>query len=317
MISYILVNYNTKKITYQTIQSIINTQSQCYYEIILVDNGSTDGSKEFFENLIGTLENFKYIYNNKNLGFSKANNIGFNYSKGNYIYILNSDTILNTENINIIVKEKFKKYNNIGLLATKVNYSDGTPQPNVQAFSNLYTIVFRLLKIGQFIRNKKLLLKLFKLLPYKLSIVEIYLKNFNKINKDDFIDWASGCSLIFRREIYEKLGGFDENFFMYTEDEEICYRIHQFGYKILYTPDIAIAHFAGKSNINKEINEFILKEQIKSEFFYYKKHFPEKIKKLKIIYNIITYLGSPFSSRLKLIRKKYIELINEKNIIFI
>ena len=307
MISFILVNYNTKQITKQAIDSITDSfENLNSYEIIVVDNASTDGSKELFENL--KIENFHYFYNDENYGFGKANNIGVENSSGEYIYILNTDTILHTKNIDKIIKEKFNIYNYLGVLATKVQYEDGSLQPNVQKFSNLLAIALRLLKIGQFVRNSKVLIQFFKILPIKPKMVRSYLENFNKERGEEFIDWASGCSLIFKREVYEKLGGFDDKFFMYTEDEELCYRVHQLGYSILYTPDILITHFEGKSNTNKKINEFLLKTKIESEFYYYKKHFPDKYGTLKLIYEVVTLFGYPFSKRLRLMRKYYKEL---------
>jgi len=306
LISFVLVNYNTKQLTNQTIESIYNSfDSNEDFEIILIDNASTDGSKKFFESLEKKHSNFKYIYNNENYGFGRANNIGFQHSRGDYIYILNSDTILHTKNINKIIKEKFNLYKELGVVATKVIYEDDSLQPNVQKFSSLLSVSLRLLKVGEFVRNSKILLNIFKLLPIKPKVVKSYLENFNKERGESFIEWASGCSLVFKREVFGKLSGFDDNFFMYTEDEEICYRVYQLGYKIIYTPDILITHFEGKSNTNKKINEFLLKEKIKSEFYYYKKHFPNKYNKLKLIYGIITFIGYPFSQRLRLIRKKF------------
>jgi len=300
-----LVNYNTKELTKQTIDSIItNFENNKSFEIIVVDNASTDGSKDMFCTLEKERENFKYIYNNENIGFGKANNLGFKYSKGEYIYILNSDTLLHTKNVDRIIKEKFDRYNKrLAVLATKVQYEDGTLQPSVQKFSNLLAIILRLLKLGQFVRNNAILLRLIKLLPYKPTIVKSYLENFNKEREEGFIEWASGCSLIFRREVYEQLGGFDDNFFMYTEDEEICYRVHQSGYRILYTPDILITHYEGKSNSNRKINEFLLKTKIESEFYYYRKHFPQKLNRLKMTYKTISFIGYPVSNRLRLIRE--------------
>lgn len=300
MLSFIIVNYNTKEITYQTITSIIkhNTDN---FEIILVDNASMDGSKEFFENL--KIENFKYIYNDENFGFGKANNIGFKYSRGDYIYILNSDTLLNTYDIDEIIKKKFVQYKNVGIIATKVQYPDGTLQPNVQSFSSLKTVFLRLLKVGEFVRNNKFLLKFFIWLPWKPKFIQAYLDNFNSERKEEFIEWASGCSLIFKREVYEKIGGFDENFFMYTEDEEICYRAKLAGYKILYTPDILITHFEGKSNATKSINEFLVKTKVESDFLYFKKHFANKFVYLKFIYFLISTLAFPFSRKFRIVNK--------------
>jgi len=298
LISFILVNYNTLKLTNEAINSILNSFCNKDFEIIVVDNASTDGSKEFFENI--EIENFIYIYNDNNVGFGKANNIGFKYSHGEYIYILNNDTLLHTKDIENIVLEKFNKYYNLGVLTTKVQYEDGTLQPNVQNFTSLKTVVLRLLKVGQFVRSNKLLLNLFIHLPLKPKFIKTYLENFDKERKEEFIDWASGCSLIFKREVYEQLGGFDENFFMYTEDEELCYRVQQSGYKILYTPDILITHFEGKSNTNKNINEFLVKTKVESEFYYYKKHFPNNLIKLRMIYYSLSLLGFLFSKRMRI-----------------
>jgi len=304
MISFIIINYNTKDLTYQTIKSILNSfDNENSFEMILIDNASIDGSKEFFTNLEKKIDNFKYIYNEENYGFGKANNIGFKHSTGEYIYILNSDTMLHTKNIDKIIKDKFSQYSDAGVIATKVQYEDGTPQPNVQNFTTLTGVFLRLLKIGQLVRNSKLLFKFINIFPFKPHFVKVYLDNFNKEREEGFVDWASGCSLIFKRELYEKLGGFDENFFMYSEDEEICLRVHKLGYSILYTPNILITHLEGKSNTNKNINEFLTEEKVKSEFYLFKKHYSKKIKNLKIIYVLISSIGSFFSKRLKIIKK--------------
>lgn len=301
MLSFIIVNFNSKEITYQSLLSIIQNDKNQNFEIILVDNASVDGSKEFFENLV--IQNFKYIYNHENLGFGKANNIGFKYSSGEYIYILNNDTLLHTQNTENIVLEKFRKYDNVGILATKVQYEDGTLQPNVQNFTSLKVVLLRLLRVGQLVRNNKLLLQFFIWLPIKPNFIKVYLDNFNKERNEQLVDWASGCSLIFKREVYEKLGGFDESFFMYTEDEELCFRVHKLGYKILYTPDILITHFEGKSNTNKSINAFLVKTKVESEFLYFKKHFANKVVYLKLIYFLISTLAFPFSEKFRIINK--------------
>jgi len=303
MISFVIVNYNTKKMTYTTIQSIIQKCKSCSYEIVLVDNNSKDGSKKLFTELSSKIKNLKYIYNNCNSGFGQANNIGVTHSCGDYIYILNSDTILQTENIEKIIDTKFNQYTSVAVLATKVQYEDETLQPNVQNFTSLKTVLLRLLKIGQFVRNNKMLLNFLIYLPVKPNYIKTYLENFKKERYEELIDWASGCSLIIRREVYDKLGGFDEDFFMYTEDEELCYRVHKIGYKIVYTSDILITHFEGKSNRNKSINEFLVKTKVESEFLYFKKHFPNKVVYLKLIYSLIATLAFPFSKKFRIIYK--------------
>jgi len=306
MISYITVNYNNKQDTLNLIESIENKNNKNEFEIIVVDNNSTDGSKNIFEELENDKIFLNYIYCDNNHGFGKANNIGFKKAKGEYIYIINNDVLLHTNNIEAIIKEKFK--NNIGVITNKVIYEDGSSQTNVQNFSNLKTVFLRLLKVGQYIRNNDSLLNFLMWVPIKPDFIRTYLNNFNKENKEELIQWASGCSLIFKREVYTNLEGFDENFFMYTEDEEICYRVHKLGYTILYTPDILITHFEGNSNSNNRINEFLTKTKVQSEFYYYEKHFIGKLKKLKTIYWLVSIFGYLFSKRLRIIHKTIREL---------
>jgi len=299
MISFILVNYNARDLTAQAIHSIEKAMQKQNFEIILVDNASTDGSMEHFNGM--KKNNFFYIYNNENVGFGRANNIGFNKVQGDYVYIINNDTILHTSDIEIIVEQKFTNNDNLGVLATKVQYVDGSPQPNVQKFSSVKAIFLGLLKMGQFVRNSRILLYIAKLFPFKPAIVRAYLENFNTERPEQFIDWTSGCSLIIKKEIYRKLGGFDENFFMYSEDEELCYRVHKAGFKVMYTPDILITHYEGRSNTSKSINEFLIRERVKSHFYYFRKHFPDDYQKLMRAYRLAGVLGYLFSARLRII----------------
>ena len=135
MISVILVNYNTKVLTKQAVDSVINSFKSNDYEIIIVDNASTDGSKEFFENL--DITNYRYIYNKENLGFGRANNIGFKHSQGEYIYILNSDTLLRTKEIGAIIKTKFKKYDNSEYINSNPYITHDITLPKIKKNQNI------------------------------------------------------------------------------------------------------------------------------------------------------------------------------------
>jgi len=312
MISFIIVNYNTKYLTYNAILSIINSiEDQNAYEIIIVDNDSKDGSRELFNLLHSMYNNINIIYSIDNVGFAKANNIGFKEARGEYIYLLNSDAILLTKNIQFIIKDKFNMYENLGIIATKVYYPDGKVQPNVQKFRNLFTVMFRLLNIG-YIFRKYNLIKIISLLKIKNKIIEEYVDNYKYNQRDRFIDWGSGCSLIFKREIFQKLNGFDEKYFMYNEDEDICIASNKIGIKVLYTPNIEIIHYVGMSNIRRNINIRMIKEYIFGEMYYFEKHKRNDIYKVYIIYEIITFIGYLFSKRLRYIRKYYKKYLRKK-----
>lgn len=306
MISFIIVNHNTKDLTEKAIKSIMSCCEKGSYEIIVFDNASDDGSKELFEKY----EGIKYIYSQQNLGFAKANNEAFKYATGEYIYLLNSDAEIITKEVYSKIKEKFEEYKDVGILATKVLYPDGSPQPNVQSFSNPISFILRLLKVGQFVRERPLLLKTLMLLPFKPKFVKSYLNNFNKdlSEKERYVDWASGCSLVIRREVWKRLEGFDENFFLYCEDEDLCFRAQKLGYKILYVPKIIVVHHEGGS-AKGDIKELVLRQRVLSEVYFLKKHFSEVQYSLTLkIAKILCFLLYPFSRRIKTIYRTLSDL---------
>ncbi len=306
-VSFIIVNYNNKDITLRCIESIKNKLPENEYEIVVVDNNSDDGSQQIFSQLEKEKFNLKCVCNDKNYGFGKANNIGFRHTKGEYLYLLNNDARLETENISKIVPRIFSQYHNVGILATKVRYPNGKLQPNTQKFTDLKVAILRLLKAGEIVRNNRVLLRVLKLFPLKLSFVDFYLRNLEKEREEEYVDWASGCSLIFKREVYEELNGFDENFFMYGEDEDICLRARKKGYRVLFTPEIVVVHFVGASG-EKQKKDFLIKVKVESEFYFFKKNLPNSYKKLKMIYKFISFLLTPFSSRFSVIRKAIKEI---------
>lgn len=306
MISFIIVNHNTKNLTKKAIESIIKCCERGNYEIIVFDNASNDGSKELFEKY----EGIKYIYSPQNLGFARANNEAFKHAVGKYIYLLNSDAEILTENVYSKIEEKFAKYRDVGIIATKVIYPNGSPQPNVQSFSRPITFVLRLLKVGQFVRERPLLLKILLLLPFKPKLIKSYLDNFNKnlSEKERYVDWASGCSLVIKREVWEQVGGFDEEFFLYCEDEDFCLRARKLGYRVLYVPDIIVIHHEGRSSEGNR-REFVIRERTFSEFYFLKKHFSES--EYSLILNIVKILSIilyPFSYRIRTIFRILSEL---------
>ncbi|OMD74811.1 glycosyltransferase family 2 protein [Paenibacillus odorifer] len=206
--SFIIINYNTKMITANCINSINNnsTLNGLNYEIIVVDNNSTDFSMEFFQER--KFENTKIIKNKKNDGFGKANNIGVNYSKGEFLVLLNSDTIVEETNfLNLL--SAFEKNDEMGILSVKILNEDNTIQ----------SVGFDLPSL----RNE---LKL-NLLFWNFSFIKnIRYKNYK--NKQIFkVGWVSGCFMVMRQKDYHLVGGFDEKIFMYAEDIDLCYRLSE------------------------------------------------------------------------------------------
>lgn len=265
-LSIIIVNYNTYNLTKQTIESIIQKHHSFTYEIILVDNASSDRSidqlQSEFNDII--LSNKLHILINKtNLGFAKANNIGFKLAKGKYVLLLNSDTVVK-ENCLEECLAQMEKDNSIGALGCKVILSNnkldhackrGFPTPK----ASLYYF-----------------LKLHKKNPIKYGQYNALHLDENEIGE---VDCLTGAFMLMPKVVLNKVGGFDEDFFMYGEDIDLCYRIKENGYKILYYPDAQIIHYKGgssKKKRNKVIYDFH-----EAMWIFYKKHYYTK-------YNFVT-----------------------------
>lgn len=276
MISFIIVNYNSKDMTHKLMNYIINSVESENYEIILVDNASTDGSKEFFESITTGTERFRYIYNNANLGFAKANDIGEKNATGDILVFINPDIEIHQKGFDKFIVHNLK--DEIGVLAPRIVYPDGSTQPNCGGFSTFSTYLFHTLRLGCYIRKLKIGTKLYKLsdkIPaLNKTVVGKYLRNFNVDDqRRRECDWVSGACMIIRKELFEEVGGFDENFFMYVEDEELCRRIKTLGYKICVISDFCLIHLEGGTQ-KKELKILSLpsRERYKSDIYYFFKY---------------------------------------------
>ena len=237
-VSIIIVNYNTKSVTKKCIESIISHTKGVEYEIILVDNDSKDGSVELFAND----ERIHFISSNENLGFGKANNLGYKTARGKYIFLLNSDTILLNDAVSIFFTKMEESSNDIACIGAFLLDKDLHPN---QSF-------------GRFLTMKRVL---------KMS-TDSYLKKF-KITKYDKSYWGKhedwqevemviGADIFIKRNIIEKFGLFDESFFMYHEENDMQRRYHEHGYKMALVKGPQIIHLEQVSSskftlMNKKI----------------------------------------------------------------
>jgi len=242
-LSIIIVNWNTKQLLKDCIESIYRNAGHIQLEIIVVDNNSTDGSqdlaKELFPGII-------LIENEMNVGYSRANNIGFEYSKGKYILFLNPDTLIGQETLRKVLK--FMEENkDAAIVGCKHLNPDGSFQPSAFGFIPLASILAYIFGLN----------KLFKISWLK------------KLSKAKTVDYVQGSFLLIRREVFKKLGGFDENFFLYGEDVDLCKRVWAAGGKVYYYPDASITHYSGGSTKNRPE---VLKHFVSSSLYFYKKH---------------------------------------------
>lgn len=243
-VSIILVNYNTKELTSACIDSILMHTHGCSYEILLVDNASTDGSRERFEND----RRVRYFYQTENLGFGKANNIGFKEAKGRYLICLNTDTLLVEDSISKMYSLMEK--NGIEVLGVKLINKEGSMMHSYGTFT---PSVWWELYYGCY--------------PFGI-LVNMYYKIKLLLNKVVSVGYITGADLMISKEVIDKCGMFDPDFFMYFEEAEMQRRFKAKGYKSYYFPGTQIIHLEGKSNMFKERRE---KMYLTSRDTYYRK----------------------------------------------
>ena len=233
VLSIIIVNWNNKDILRDCLNSIQHTHSDSEYEIIVVDNHSEDGSIELINN---EFPDVMLIKNDENLGFTKANNQAIKITMGNYILLLNNDTVVTNTYCFDRMIEYMKKNPQVGILGCKLLYPDGTLQSCGESFPSVWGIF----------KSQILFTKTWKRLG----------KNKPGDNHFKKADFVCGACLMTRKEILDKVGLLRENYFMYGEDVEFCYRVHRAGYEIGVLTDESIIHLHSKST-EKELTEML------------------------------------------------------------
>ena len=217
-LSIIIVNFKTSDLVISCLKSIFNNDLSVPFEVIIIDNFSQDNISETLKKEFPSVN---LIFNNKNEGFGRANNLGFFFSKGKYILFLNPDMIILPGTIEACLNE-IERNNYIGVLGCKLINEDGSFQKST------YTIA----------RFRDLL---------DLNLVFNY---FIKAAKPK-VEAVQGSFMLIPRKVLDEVGGFDPDFFMYSEELELCHRIAKKGYKIHYFEQVAAIHKHGGSITNK------------------------------------------------------------------
>lgn len=244
ILSICILNYNTKDLTLECLSSLFGQYEKQIYkkevEIIVVDNNSTDGSSASIKSKFPKVVVFD---NKENYGFSKGQNIAAKIARGEYLLFLNSDTQVQDNHLLKAVSylESSKK---VGVLGTKLLNPDRTLQLSAGRFYTLLNCLIMLVAGERF-----------GLLRYSPSEI-------------CRVDWVSGASLLVSKRLFNSIGGFDEHFFMYVEDMELCYRIYKKGYVVEFYPDAVILHRElGSSN-----RGFAVASIYEGILYFYKKH---------------------------------------------
>ena len=250
--SIIILNYNGKKFLDECLISIFNTKYE-NFEVILIDNGSSDGSVEYVKEKFGEKEKLKILALNRNMGFAKGNNEGFKIAKGEYIIFLNNDVRVEENWLKELIKVMERKPD-IGAAQPKILLDDGI---HIDAAGCFIDYMGRVYQRGVFEKDK------------------------GQYNSIDEVFYAKGAAIIVRRKALEEVGIFDPDYFLYYEETDLCWRIWLKGYKVAYIPNSIIYHKGGATVGKKRSPEAI--------FHARKNHIATLIKNYELR-NLIKYL---------------------------
>ena len=229
-LSIIIVNYNTQHYIVQTIQSILRSKLNIDYEIIVVDNNSHDKSCSIIKD---EYPKIKVIKNSKNLGFSGAVNVGVKASNSASILLLNPDTIVDEKAIQLLY-DSLNNNSKIGVVGGKIINSNGVFQlSSRRAFPGMLTSLFQISGLSYLFPKSRLFGRY----------------NYTYINKNKFhkVDSVSGACIMFEKFLYDIIGGFDEDYFLFFEETDFCIRAKKAGKLVYYVPKALIVHYRGES----------------------------------------------------------------------
>ena len=227
-LSIIIVNYNQKNFCNLCLQNIKKANIKLDYEIIIIDNASQDGSKNFLLKYQKVNHNIKIIFNNSNNGFAKANNQGIKLAQGKYILILNPDAIVSPNSIETLY-QFMENHPEAGISGPKLLNPDKSIQYSCLRFPHWYTPALRRTFLN-------------KLNIFQKKLDDYLMKDFDH-KETRKVDWLLGAALMIRKSSLDKIGFFDERFFLYFEDVDLAQRMHQAKFKVYYVPQSIMYHF--------------------------------------------------------------------------
>lgn len=260
-VSIIIINYKTPNLVIECVESVRKLTKNLNYEIIVIDNGSNDDSSQIIKEKLDN--KITLIISEINLGFGKANNLGTQYANGKYLFFLNSDTLL----INNAVKELFdflEENENVGIVGGNLYSKELNPNPS-------HSLVFD--SIENKIKESTWKWLFSQIIKRKLKKnSKQFSKEFNYSNEPIDVAYVYGADMMIKKELFRKINGFDKDFFMYYEEQELSYRVKKLGYKIKNLPNAKIIHYDGISiKKEKEFSEKQYRMRLNGAFIYFYK----------------------------------------------
>lgn len=250
-ISVIIVTYNTRELTLAAVRSVFESADDSLKEVVVVDNGSTDGTETA---VMTDFPQVKYRYSDRNLGFAKANNIGATMSSGEWILLLNSDARLNKDSL-VDALAYLRSHPECGVLGAQLLNADGSNQNSIASIPSVATELL----------NKSLLRRLF---PGRYPGKE------RRIKAPTEVDSVIGAFLMSPRSVWETVDGLDERYFFFLEETDYCLQVRNKGWSVVHHPGVKVWH--GQGGSAKKVAAGARIEYWRSRYQFFDKHFHTK-----------------------------------------
>lgn len=258
ILSIIYINYNTRGLLKQSLKHLFMTAPALDFEVIVVDNDSSDGSVDMLKN---NFPKIKIVRSKKNLGYAGGVNLGIKNSKGAYIAIFNPDIFIMKNSLELMVNYLDNNLS-VGIVGPKLINADGSLQHSCFRYPKLFIPILRRTFLGNTNFGKK-------------ELDKYLMKDFDHKESME-VDWLLGGALIIRKSTLEKINYLDERYFLYFEDTDLCRQSHSAGYKVVYFPSSKIIHLHQRESVGSSALKSLFKkttrEHIKSGIKYFLKY---------------------------------------------
>jgi len=228
-VSVIIVNWNARQYLARCLAALAEHGAGVDYDLWVVDNASEDDSVAFVQRAYPQAH---LIVNAQNVGFARANNQAMAQSTGRFLLLLNSDAFLQAGALEALL-QAMRDHPDTGIAGAQLFYEDGRLQRSCYAFPTLASELWQTLWLD-------------RLFPHS-RVFGGYQMTWWAMDTPREVDWVMGACILVRREALEQVGGFDETFFMYSEETDLCYRMKQAGWKVRYVPEARVVHVWGGS----------------------------------------------------------------------
>lgn len=267
ILSIIVVNYNSKIVLQNCLSSLTNLSDKLNFEVIIIDNASTETISEM-ESLF---PQFIFNYNERNIGFAAANNIGIKHAKGKYILLLNPDTIVNDKSFQPMISY-LESHDDVAIVGCKIYNAGGEIERSTHSFPSL---IKEFVHANEFIKI---------IIGYESKLAVFLKKIFHSKSLESYwdhssikeVDHVTGACMMVKREAIDKVGHLDEAFFLYNEEVEWSFRFIKAGYKSVFLPESSIIHLFGystKQKVQKQTINNLLVERYRGMFYFFQKHY--------------------------------------------